>query len=203
MTKIKLCGLSRREDIVAANGLMPDYIGFVFAKGSRRFVDLDGAKELKGLLDPGIKAVGVFVDQDPEEVIRYVREGIIDVIQLHGKEGDGYIRALRSHTKCPVIRAFVISKTEDIRIAEESIADHILLDAGKGDGRPFDRSLLEGIKRDYFLAGGLSPDDVGDAVRRYHPYAVDVSSGIETDKVKDPEKMKAFVEAVRRENNNG
>jgi phosphoribosylanthranilate isomerase len=203
MTRIKLCGLSRREDIETANMLMPDFIGFVFAKGSRRYVDPESARELKKMLDPRIKAVGVFVDRDPEEVIRYVREGIIDMIQLHGKEGDDYIRTLREHTDSPVIRAFVISKKDDITTAEESIADHILLDAGKGEGRSFDRSLLDGIKRDYFLAGGLSPNDVGEAVRRYHPYAVDVSSGIETDKVKDPEKMKEFVEAVRRENNNG
>ena len=203
MTRIKLCGLSRREDIETANMLMPDFIGFVFAKGSRRYVDPESARELKKLLDPRIKAVGVFVDRDPEEVIRYVREGIIDMIQLHGKEGDDYIRTLREHTDSPVIRAFVISKKDDITAAEESIADHILLDAGKGEGRSFDRSLLDGIKRDYFLAGGLSPNDVCEAVRRYHPYAVDVSSGIETDKVKDPEKMKEFVEAVRRENNNG
>ena len=203
MTKIKLCGLSRREDIEAANLLMPDYIGFVFAKGSRRYVDRERARELKKLLSPRIKAVGVFVDEDPKEVLRYVRDGIIDIIQFHGNEGEDCIRMLRDYTDNPVIRAFAISKKEDIRRAEESIADYILLDAGRGDGRPFDRSLLNGIEREYFLAGGLGIDDVGEAVKRYHPYAVDVSSGIETDKVKDPEKMKAFVEAVRRENING
>ncbi len=198
MTRIKLCGLKRAEDIAAANGLLPDYVGFVLWKGSRRYVPPEEAEKLRKMLRPGIAAVGVFVDEDPEKAAELLNRGVIDLAQLHGSEDESYIRRLRELTDKPVIRAFCVRREEDAVRAEESSADYVLADSGAGTGTVFDWSLLAELKRPYFLAGGLDPENVGEAVRRLHPWAVDVSSGIETDGVKDREKMEAFVRAVRR-----
>ena len=199
MTKIKLCGLSRPCDIDMANELKPDYIGFVFAKKSKRYVDPEKASQLKALLDPGIKAVGVFVNEAPETVADLLNSGIIDLAQLHGNEDEAYIKRLREFTDQPIIKAFQIKAQTDIAKAERCSADHVLLDSGAGTGVVFDWSFLKNAKRPYFLAGGLSPDNVYEAVRLLRPYAVDVSSGIETDGLKDREKAAAFIAAVRKE----
>ena len=199
MTKIKLCGLTRPEDITAANALEPDFVGFVFAPKSRRCVTAEQAKALRNHLLPSIQAVGVFVDEEPEQVAALLESETIDLAQLHGAEDNGYIRRLRALTDQPVIQAFRVRSEEDVRRAADSGADHILLDAGAGTGTVFDWGLLRQIRRPYFLAGGLGLHNVEKAVEELHPYAVDVSSGIETDGVKDPEKMAAFVAAVRKE----
>lgn len=197
MTKIKLCGLSRTQDIEAANKLKPDYIGFVFAAKSKRRVSPLKATELKSRLDPEIKAVGVFLDDDLDAVAAMMNLGIVDLVQLHGSEDEEYIRKLRTITDKPVIKAFIINSADDVKRAEASTADYILLDGGKGEGKAFDWSLLKNIKRPYFLAGGLNPGNAADAVRTLAPFSVDVSTGIETDGKKDEEKMTAFVNAVR------
>ena len=197
MTKIKLCGLSRICDIEAANRLKPEYIGFVFLPKSKRYVTYEKAKELKSLLSPDIKVVGVFVDESAEIVARLLNDGTIDIAQLHG--GEDYISRLRKLTGKPIIKAFRIESEEDIARAEKSSADHILLDSGMGTGKVFDWSLIQSIKRPYFLAGGLDCDNVGEAIKKLRPYAVDVSSGIETNGLKDKEKMAAFVAKVRKE----
>lgn len=199
MTKIKLCGLFRSCDIHMANELKPDYIGFVFAKKSKRYVDPEKAAQLKELLCPEIKAVGVFVDEAPETVADLLNIGIIDLAQLHGNEDEAYIKRLREFTDQPIIKAFQIKAQTDIAKAERCSADRVLLDSGAGTGAVFDWSFLKNAKRPYFLAGGLSPDNVYEAVRLLHPYAVDVSSGIETDGLKDREKAAAFIAAVRKE----
>ena len=199
MTNIKLCGLSRPQDIQAANRLKPDFIGFVFAPKSKRYVSPQKAEELKALLDPGIRAVGVFVNEPLETVAQLLDRGVIDLAQLHGGEDEDYVRALQARTGKPVIRAFRVATAEDVRQAEESCADCILLDSGAGTGTVFDWDLLRTARRPYFLAGGLGPDNVARAVEQLHPYGVDVSSGIETDGKKDPVKMAAFVAAVRKE----
>ena len=199
MTKIKMCGLSRAEDIQAANAIKPDYIGFVFAEISKRKVSALEASKLKSKLDPEIKAVGVFLDDKLDFVASMLNLGIVDVVQLHGSEDEEYIEKVRKITNKPIIKAFIIRSEEDVKRAEKSTADYILLDGGKGEGRAIDWSLLKAIKRPYFLAGGLNPDNVGDAVKALKPYAVDVSTGIETDGVKDREKMTAFAGAVREE----
>lgn len=197
--KIKLCGLMRPSDIETANLLHPDYVGFVFAKKSRRYVSPERVKTLKELLHPDILAVGVFVDEEPEAVATWLSSGIIDIAQLHGREDEAYIKRLRELTDRPIIKAFSVKETHDIEKANDSTADFVLLDAGDGGtGTAFDWELLAGMSRPYFLAGGLDADTVGGAVRRWRPYAVDVSSGIETDGVKDAEKMQAFVKNVRR-----
>ena len=200
MTRIKLCGLSRTGDIEAANTLLPDYIGFVFAPKSRRFVPPEEAAGLRRLLRPEIQAVGVFVNEEPEAVAKLLNEGVIDIAQLHGTEDEAYIRRLRQLTDRPLIQAFRIQSKEDLILAELSSADEILLDAGAGTGTVFDWSLLQNTRRRYFLAGGLTPENAGNAIRSLHPFALDVSSGIETEGRKDPGKMAAFVSAVRKEN---
>ena len=199
MTKIKLCGLSRPRDIQTANELKPEYIGFVFAPKSKRYIDPQKAVRLKELLSSDIRAVGVFVDEAPDTVAALLNSGIIDIAQLHGSEDEAYIQRLRQLTDQPIIKAFQIKTQTDIAKAERCSADHVLLDSGAGTGNVFDWSVLQDVKRPYFLAGGLSPDNVGDAVRLLHPYAVDVSSGIETDGRKDEEKAAAFIAAVRKE----
>ena len=199
MTKVKLCGLSRPCDIEAANALMPEYIGFVFAPKSKRYVSAETAAELKQMLSPEIQAVGVFVNEPVENVARFLREGVIDIAQLHGTEDEAYIERLRQLSGRPVIKAFRMETAEDVERAEQSPADYVLLDSGAGTGLTFDWNLIQNIRRPYFLAGGLSPENAADAVRTFHPYAVDVSSGIETDGKKSADKMAAFVAAVRKE----
>ncbi len=197
MTRIKLCGLSRTQDIETVNELMPEYIGFVFAENSRRYVHPEKAGELKQMLVPGIRAVGVFTDAAPESVAELLNNHIIDIAQLHGKEDENYIRRLRKLTDKPILKALRIGT--EISVIEQYPADGILLDSGAGSGVLPDWCQIQSIRRPYFLAGGLSPENVTDAIRLLHPYAVDVSSGIETRGVKDKKKMAAFVAAVRKE----
>lgn len=196
--KIKLCGLSRPEDIKAANALRPDYIGFVFAKKSIRYVSPVKAKELREMLEPEILSVGVFVEEEPERIASLLGAGIIDAAQLHGREDEVYIEQLRKLTDKPLIQAFSVKGEQDIQRACKSSTDLVLLDAGEGGtGKAFDRTFLAGMNRPYILAGGLDPLTVKEAVKRWRPWGVDVSSGIETDGRKDPEKMRDFVCAVR------
>ena len=199
MTQIKLCGMKRPVDIEVVNELKPDYIGFIFAKKSKRYVDPDTAGELKKLLSPDIKAVGVFVNEEASNVAKLLNENVIDMAQLHGDEDEVYISKLRKLSDKPIIKALKITSEDDIKKADESSADYVLLDSGAGTGMVFNWGLIKGIKRPYFLAGGLNPENVAEAVNTLNPYAVDVSSGIETDGFKDKDKMTAFVSNVRKE----
>ena len=202
MTGIKLCGLKRECDIEAVNKFNPDFIGFVFAEKSKRYVDPEGAAKLKAKLNKGIKAVGVFVNESPETVADLLNKGTIDMAQLHGSEDEEYISRLRSLTDKPLIKAIKVQSKADIEAADESSADYVLLDSGAGTGMTFNWQLIKGIKRPYFLAGGLNPENVTEAVKTLNPYAVDVSSGIETDGLKDEAKMADFVSIVRKESDN-
>ena len=198
--KIKLCGLTRPCDIEAVNELQPDYIGFVFAKKSRRYVSPEKAEELKAMLAPGIQAVGVFVNEEPEQIAALLEAGTIDVAQLHGQESETEIRRLRELTDHPLIQAFRIDTEQDVERANASTADYVLLDSGAGGtGTVFDWNLLQAIRRPYFLAGGLDTENLGTVKAKLNPYGIDVSSGIETDGYKDKEKMTAFVAAARKE----
>lgn len=196
MTKVKFCGLTAVGDIAAANQLQPDYIGFVFAPKSKRYVTSAAAAQLKQSLSPNIKAVGVFVNESPETVASIVSEGIIDLIQLHGEEDSAYLAKLRALTAAPIIKAFVIKNAADVSAALASEADFLLLDAGAGEGKNFDWTLIKNFPRPYFLAGGLNPQNVKSALQHLTPYAVDVSSGIETNGHKDKNKMATFMQAV-------
>jgi len=195
--RIKFCGLTRPEDIGYVNEILPEYIGFVFWEKSRRYVDAQRAMMLRSALSGDIRAVGVFVDEEPDRIAELLNSNVIDIAQLHGHEDEACIRKLRNLTDKPLIKAFRIQSGRDVAEAEKSSADHILLDAGMGDGMTFDWTLLSKVMRPYFLAGGLDILNISDAVRKLHPFAVDVSSGIETDGIKDPEKMKDFATRVR------
>lgn len=197
MTKIKLCGLTRPQDVEAANQLKPEYVGFVFWERSKRNVSREQAAVLKKLLDPSIQAVGVFVDKEIREVEKLLQDQIIDIAQLHGRESEDYIKELKENSGKTIFKAFTIKNMEDVARANESSADYVLVDSGKGTGITFNWDLLSEMKRPYFLAGGLSLANVEEAIRKLDPFAVDVSSGIETDGLKDVEKMRTFVKKVR------
>ncbi len=196
-TKVKICGIRRREDIRAVNEALPDYMGFIFVKGKRRYIEPEQALGLRKLLRPEITPVGVFLDEDPQEVIRIARSKVIDMIQLHGHEDEDYIQQIKAETQLPVIKALIIKDEADIHRANQSAADLVLLDGGVGEGKTFAWSLLKKMHRPYLLAGGLDPSNIAQAVREMRPYGVDVSSGVETDGWKDPEKIKMFVKNVR------
>ena len=198
MTKVKLCGLFRDEDIDYVNIIKPDYTGFVFWDKSRRNLTKEKARKFKEKIDKDIKVAGVFVDADIDFVADLYNEKIIDYAQLHGAEDDKYINELRVAAPGIVIVKSFKTDDESIRKALESKADYIIFDPGKGDGMTFEWERLKGFKRDYFLAGGLNSDNVRKAIDTLDPYAVDVSSGIETGGIKDFEKMKAFTECVRK-----
>ena len=197
MTKIKLCCIRRSCDIDYVNELMPEYIGFVFARKSTRYVTFDEAEELRKRLKEEITPVGVFVNEKPENIEEAVKRGIIKVIQLHGSEDNKYIEILRDKVTVPIIKAFHIEGEDDIREAKQSEADYIMLDSGGGTGKTFNHALIGSISREFFLAGGLDAGNVQEAVQKINPYAVDASSSLETDGVKDKNKMAAFVNAVR------
>ena len=198
--KVKICGLTRLEDIACVNRLQPDYIGFVFWPRSRRFVDRQLAAQLKALLSPAIQAVGVFVDAPLEEVAGLLTDGIIDIAQLHGEESEEEIRYLQAVTGRPVIKAVKVHSRQDVEAWLDSEADYLLFDSGMGSGQTFDWSLLEGVDRPYFLAGGLGADNLEQVLNHGGPCGVDLSSSVETDGLKDPEKMQRVMELVQRRN---
>ena len=196
--RIKICGLMRPQDIDMVNEVCPDIAGFILASGRRRTVTPEQMRELTCRLKPEIRSAAVFLDQDIRWIADLAAEGLMDIIQLHGHEGNEEIRYLRSRTDKTVIKAFRIDTAEDIRRAEDSEADLVLLDHGAGGtGQAWDWSLLTGMKRPFILAGGLDSENVQEAVRKTQPFGVDVSSGVETDGCKDREKILRFVRAVR------
>lgn len=197
MTKMKLCGLTRSCDIEYANELVPEYIGFVFAPKSKRYISPQKAEMLRSQLSSRIIPVGVFVNESIERIADLVNHHVVDAVQLHGNEDAEYIKALRKQTSCMMIQAFRIESEADIRMANASVADYVLLDSGGGTGETFNHSFIQGMARPYFLAGGLTPENVRAAIDALRPFAVDASSSLETDHFKDKIKMTAFVNAVR------
>lgn len=200
MTKIKICGLRRPEDIAYVNEAKPDFAGFIIdVPKSRRNVPREKVRELTALLSPEILPVGVFVNAPMETILSLVTDGTLKAVQLHGQESQSYLEELKKQVAVPLIRAFSIRSPEDLTEAEKSPADFVLLDNGAGGtGETFDWSLLSSFDRPFFLAGGLRLENITEAVSRFHPYALDLSSGVETDGYKDKEKIIAAVAAVRR-----
>lgn len=206
MTKIKICGLSRREDIESVNMVSPDYIGFImgFPK-SHRNITIERAKILRAGLKEGIQVVGVFVDAEISTIVDACAQKVIDIIQLHGREDIRYIERLKAvlasvEVQAKIIKAIQVKSKEDLTLIKEVPADMILLDAGMGDGKLFSQEqmdLLKSVNRDYFLAGGLNPENVSELLESLHPFGVDVSSGVETEKKKDRKKIRRFVQNVR------
>lgn len=198
-TRIKICGLTRPEDIQAVNEAKPDFAGFIveFPK-SRRNVTVDQLRQLREKLDESILPVGVFVNAPVELPARLLNEGTIALAQLHGQEDEAYIRQLKTMTDQLLIKAFSIKTEEDVKSAIRSEADYILLDQGSGGtGETFDWNLVPAIKRPWFLAGGLGCDNLETAIKMLHPWAADLSSSVETDGYKDPDKIAKAVQTVR------
>ena len=191
MSKIKICGLFRPCDIVYVNEARPDWCGFIIDfPRSHRSVTPDQVRSLRAGLDPAIVPVGVFVDRPAEEAAALLNDGTIQVAQLHGHEDAAYIAALRALAPGKEIwKAFKV----------RSPADRILLDNGYGTGQSFDWSLAGSVTRPFLLAGGLTSENIPDAVARLHPYGLDLSSGVETDRLKDRDKILAAVAAARKE----
>ena len=198
MSKIKICGLRRSEDIAYANELKPDYIGFIFFEKSKRAVSDAQAMRLRKQLDASIPAVGVFVDDDPKHILALAHAKTIDLIQLHGNEDEDYILALKKQTQLPILKAFVIQSQDDIEQAKISSADYILLDSGQGSGKTFAWKLIKNIDRPYFLAGGLDASNIRKAIDSLHPYALDLSSSVEIEGYKDYDLMKEVIQRTRR-----
>lgn len=198
MVRIKICGLRRLEDIEIANKYRPDYIGFVFAD-SKRKVSHDEAFKLKQNLASGIAAVGVFVDAPKDEIVELFDDGVIDAAQLHGSESEDYIDDLKEKTdsKLKIIKAIEMSPHTDLSEYDNSKADYLLLDSGKGSGKTFDWQLISrDLKKEFFLAGGLNSQNVLQAVDEFNPYAVDLSSSLETGGFKDENKVKEIMEVI-------
>lgn len=197
-TKIKLCGMFRPEDIGYVNQVRPDYCGFVLAPGFRRQITKEQAARFRRALHPDIAAVGVFVNQPCGEVIRCLEEGVIQMAQLHGDETEEDIRRIREAAGKPVVKAVKVKSRCDVEAWLDSEADYLLFDAGTGMGVSFDWAALEGVERNFFLAGGLHAGNIRQAVETVRPYGVDLSSGIETGGVKDLEKMREVMAALGR-----
>lgn len=197
MTRIKVCGLVRAADVDAVNAARPDFAGFVVdVPASRRSVSPAEVRALAARLDAGIQAVGVFVDAPAATVAELLNDGTLDAAQLHGSEDAVYVSALRELTDKPLVQAFRVASAADVARAEASAADRVLLDSGAGSGRTFDWKLARACKRPFFLAGGLEPGIIARAVEAARPFGVDLSSGVETNGAKDPEKIaRAVAEA--------
>ena len=192
MTKVKICGLSTVEAVETAVLAGADYIGFVFAE-SKRQVSLEQAHELARLVTGPTKIVGVFVSPSLEELEQAIAQVPLDIVQIHGM----FDEVLIPKISVPVIRAIQLSDQE---AKVTSPADFLLFDAPvAGSGRTFDWDLLKDqkIQQDFFIAGGLTVDNVRQARETFQPYALDVSSGVETDGRKDIEKIKAFIEGAK------
>lgn len=201
MTKIKICGLTSMDDVMAVNAWKPDYAGFVFAPGKRR-ISPETAAALKKALIPGIQAVGVFVNAGAGTMAELANQGVIDFIQLHGDETPADVKALKAMTDAPLIKAIRVRTMEDIRFALAFPSDYLLFDTYTkdtygGSGLTFDWSMIPSMERPYFLAGGLCPDNIRDAAQT-GAYCLDISSGVETGGRKDRMKIKQIIETVRR-----
>ncbi len=197
MTKIKICGLYRLEDIDFVNIKKPDYAGFIidFPK-SHRSIEYKTARKLVFKLDKSITSVGVFVDKNVEYIEKY--KNLFDIIQLHGNENDNFIDRLRE--KMPekqIWKAFKIKDEQDIKTAKSSKADMVLLDNGYGTGETFDWGKIENIGRDFVIAGGINICNAEEVIEKFNPYALDISSGVESDKKKDFDKIKQIITKIR------
>ncbi len=203
MVKVKVCGLTRPEDVSAVNECHPDWAGFVFAP-SRRQVTAERAAALIAVLAPGIVPVGVFVDVPVDEVAQTALQCGLGAVQLHGGEDGAALAALRARLPGSVAiwKAVRVRGGEDIARAAALGADLLLLDAWSADaaggtGQVFDWRLAAGLEVPFLLAGGLHPGNVAEAIAAVRPYGVDVSSGVESDGRKDREKIVAFVQRAR------
>ena len=215
--KVKMCGISKVETIPAVVEAKPDYMGLVFAP-SKRQVTVDQAKTLVEELhkqytkrynngaeqsnNDEIKTVGIFVNETLDNLVTIATEVNLDAVQLHGDEDEAFIQSLKERTNVEVWKAVQVRSAADAEKWIDSSADMLLFDAYHkdergGTGEVFDWSSLDAFERPFMLAGGIDSTNVARAIRTVRPYGIDISSGIETDGVKDDEKIKAFTNIVR------
>lgn len=192
MAKIKICGLRTPEDVKIVNELKPDFVGFILTNGFRRTITKETAKILQEQIDPSIKIVGVFVNEDIKNVEFFVNNGIIDFVQLHGNEDVEYIKKINA----PVIKVLKPESFSEIR-EYEKVTDYFLFDSGTGTGKTFDWDFIPKTNKPFFLAGGISKDNLKFAIENIKPYGVDMSSSVETDGKKDFNKVKEVIKIVR------
>ena len=192
MTKVKICGLSTKEAVKTAVSVGADYIGFVFAP-SKRQVTLEQAAELAKIIPSHIQKVGVFVSPSRAELLEAVDKVGLDLVQVHGQVADDLFEDL----SCASIQAVQVDKGRHV---PNSQADYLLFDAPvAGSGQTFDWGRLDmtELTQPFFIAGGLNEDNVSRAIQHFSPYAVDVSSGVESNGQKDHEKIRRFIERVK------
>lgn len=199
--KIKICGLSRIEDIKFINEFLPDYAGFIFAEKSRRKVNIDNAKKMKSILNENIKSIGVFVDESHEVIKEIADMNLIDLIQLHGNESNDYIIELKKEISLPVIKAYKADINLKNKI-EKSCCDYVLIDSYSqekfgGTGSVFDWGLIPDMNKKLFLAGGLNINNIEDAIKTVKPYCVDINSGVETNGIKDRKKIQDIILKIK------
>jgi len=204
MTRIKICGITNKQDAINASGLNVDMLGFVFYKESKRYVEPKTVRDIANELPPSISRVGVFVNEPKESVIEIAEDASLDMLQFHGDETPEYCHEFKDSYK--VIKAFRIKDKKDLKNINAYDTDFYLLDTYSpdslgGTGRTFNWKMMEDYEflKPIILSGGLNPKNVAKAIREVFPYAVDVSSGIERSPGrKDAELMKKFVENVRK-----
>ena len=212
MPKVKICGLKTLEDVAIVNKYCPDYVGFVFAP-TKRFVTDEQALAMKRALFPQIQAAGVFVNEPIEHVVSLCRQGIIDVIQLHGDETTEYITQLKDKTDTSVIKAVRVQNSQQVISMVTPLAEYMLFDTYKkdaygGSGERFPLEILQNSLKElekkgaqippFFLAGGLTPENIEEVLGTQDCYCVDVSTGVETDGHKDETKVRDLIEKVRK-----
>ena len=192
MCKIKICGIQTQDDVNIVNQYLPEYIGFNFVPYSKRVIDLDQAKKLKAVLDPAIKAVGLFQNADIQLIKQAYLMGIMDLIQLHGEEGQDYINEVKKFG-LPIIKAYKITNS----LPQFLDSDYILLDSAQGgSGKSFDWGLINFDLGKTFLAGGIDINNINQA-KKLKPYCLDICSGTETNGKKDIIKIKQIIKAVQ------
>lgn len=204
MTRIKICGMRRVDDILYVNKYRPDYAGFILSEGFKRTIGFDSFCELDSRLDKDIKRVGVFVNEPTENILKYYA-GKLDIIQLHGEENAEYIGKLRENCSCEIWKAVRAKCADDIAKADALPVHKLLIDsfsAGScgGTGKRVDLDIFSqvNISKPFFLAGGLNEENVCEAIEKVRPYGVDFSSSVETDGWKDEKKIKRIVETIRK-----
>jgi phosphoribosylanthranilate isomerase len=203
--KVKICGITNLEDALSAAGFGANMLGFNFYAKSSRYLSRQDAANIAKQVPSAVLKVGVFVNATADEISEIADAVKLDVIQLHGDEDDNFIRVIGHVTERPVIKAFRINHDSTIDAVLNSDADAVLLDAvviGEfgGTGRTFDWNLVSQLSRNkqVFLAGGLTPENVAEAISIVRPYAVDVASGVEIEnRKKDTVKMKTFIENAK------
>lgn len=202
MVKVKICGITNLEDAQLAIDLGADLIGFNFFPGSKRYIGVGYAESISERLVTPITKVGVFVNQTLEAIIDAERIAELDVLQLHGNEGQELVTQLRAETNAKIIKVFRVGTEFRGSAIDEFDVDAVLLDSFSNaafgrTGQPFDWEIAARIAEtveSVYLAGGLNPDNVAEAIRTARPYAVDVASGIESSPgKKDPKKLEAFI----------